>query len=197
MMPPDDPGAAAFGVSEKLTVNARAAGPRLGKDVQQAIKGSKTGDWSVAEDGTVTAGGLALVEGEYTLEVVAGAAGDGTAVGMLPRGGFVVLDTAVTPELAAEGLARDVVRAVQQARKDAGLDVSDRISLTLGGSAETRAAVDRSPRPDRPGDARDRARGQRRGDRRAGHRRGQPRLTGRVPGHPGTTTPWALDPMRG
>ena len=141
MMPPDDPDAAAFGVSEKLTVNARAAGPRLGKDVQQAIKGSKTGDWSVAEDGTVTAGGLALVEGEYTLEVVAGAAGDGTAVGMLPRGGFVVLDTAVTPELAAEGLARDVVRAVQQARKDAGLDVSDRISLTLGGSAETRAAV--------------------------------------------------------
>ena len=60
---------------------------------------------------------------------------------MLPRGGFVVLDTLVTPELEAEGLARDVVRAVQQARKDAGLDVSDRISLTLGGSAETRAAV--------------------------------------------------------
>ena len=47
----------------------------------------------------------------------------------------------MTPELAAEGLARDVVRAVQQARKDAGLDVSDRISLTIGGSAETRAAV--------------------------------------------------------
>ena len=49
---------------------------------------------------------------------------------MLPSGGFVVLDTAVTPELAAEGLARDLVRAVQQARRDAGLDVSDRIALT-------------------------------------------------------------------
>ncbi len=47
-------------------------GPRLGKDVQTAIKGSKSGDWSVAEDGTVTAGGLALVEGEYALETVAG-----------------------------------------------------------------------------------------------------------------------------
>ena len=47
-------------------------GPRLGKDVQLAIKGSKSGDWSVAEDGTVTAGGLALVEGEFTLETVAG-----------------------------------------------------------------------------------------------------------------------------
>ena len=72
----DAPEAASYGVSQRLTVNARAAGPRLGKDVQQAIKGSKSGDWSVAEDGTVTAGGLALVEGEYTLETVAGSADD-------------------------------------------------------------------------------------------------------------------------
>ena len=61
---------------------------------------------------------------------------------MLPGGGFVVLDTVVTPELEAEGLARDVVRGVQQARKDAGLEVSDRISLTVGGSDATRAAVE-------------------------------------------------------
>jgi isoleucyl-tRNA synthetase len=53
---------------------------------------------------------------------------------MLPGGGFVVLDTEVTPELAQEGLARDVVRAVQQARRDAGLEVTDRISLTVTGS---------------------------------------------------------------
>ena len=60
---------------------------------------------------------------------------------MLPGGGFVVLDTEVTPELAAEGLARDLVRAVQQARRDAGLDVSDRIALTIGGSAGVQAAA--------------------------------------------------------
>jgi isoleucyl-tRNA synthetase len=60
---------------------------------------------------------------------------------MLPGGGFVVLDTVVTPELASEGLARDLVRAVQQARKDAGLDVSDRIALVLGGSAGALAAA--------------------------------------------------------
>ncbi|WP_295699758.1 isoleucine--tRNA ligase [Lapillicoccus sp.] len=141
-----------FGVSQRLSVNARAAGPRLGKDVQTAIRGAKSGDWSVAGDGTVTAGGLTLAPGEYTLETVvdgggsnAGSsngvngAGDGDetggrAVAMLPSGGFVVLDTGLTPELAAEGLARDVVRAVQQARRDAGLHVSDRISLTLAGS---------------------------------------------------------------
>ena len=79
--------------------------------MQTAIKGSKSGDWSVAEDGTVTAGGLALVEGEFTLETVADSGDGHTATGMLPRGGFVVLDTEVTPELAAEGVARDLVRA--------------------------------------------------------------------------------------
>ena len=124
-----------FGVSQRLTVNARAAGPRLGRDVQQAIKGSKSGDWSVAGDGAVTAGGLALQEGEYTLETVVddSVAGGARATAMLPSGGFVVLDTEVTPVLAQEGLARDIVRAVQQARRDAGLDVSDRISLTVTG----------------------------------------------------------------
>ncbi|HEV7172004.1 isoleucine--tRNA ligase [Pedococcus sp.] len=127
-----------FGVSQRLTVNARAAGPRLGRDVQQAIKGSKSGDWSVAADGTVTAGGLELVEGEYTLETVVDAdrQGGARATAMLPGGGFVVLDTEVTSELAQEGLARDIVRAVQQARRDAGLDVSDRISLTVTGGED-------------------------------------------------------------
>jgi isoleucyl-tRNA synthetase len=53
----------------------------------------------------------------------------------------VILDTTVTPELAAEGLARDVVRAVQQARRDAGFDVSDRIQLRLAGAEEVRSAI--------------------------------------------------------
>jgi isoleucyl-tRNA synthetase len=60
---------------------------------------------------------------------------------VLPAGGFVVLDTEVTPELAAEGLARDLVRAVQQARRDAGLEVSDRIALTVAGSDAVQAAA--------------------------------------------------------
>ena len=157
---------------QRLTVNARAAGPRLGKDVQTAIKALKSGDWSVATDGTVTAGGLTLQEGEYTLETVAVGRRRRRATGMLPGGGFVVLDTAVTPELAAEGLARDLVRAVQQARRDAGLDVSDRIALAVGGPA---AVLGRRARPrgaDRRRDPRDehrvRRRGRREGDRATG-----------------------------
>jgi len=140
-----DEGAATFGVRQVLQVNARAAGPRLGRDVQQAIKGSKSGDWSVDETGVVTSGGFALQEGEYALVTQVGDVDDAVAdraVSMLPGGGFVVLDTEVTPELAAEGLARDVVRAVQQARREAGLDVSDRIRLILSGSGAVLSALE-------------------------------------------------------
>ncbi|MFC6713345.1 isoleucine--tRNA ligase [Branchiibius cervicis] len=134
-------GAQEYGVAQRLTVNARAAGPRLGKDVQAAIRGSKSGDWSVAPDGTVTSGGLTLQEGEYTLETVVSEDSGAGAPAMLPGGGFVVLDTQITDELRGEGLARDLVRAVQQARRDAGLDIGDRISLTVVGDSDVLAAL--------------------------------------------------------
>ena len=56
---------------------------------------------------------------------------EGEALALVPGGGFMLLDTATTPELEAEGLARDVIRAVQDTRKNAGFDVSDRIRLAL------------------------------------------------------------------
>jgi isoleucyl-tRNA synthetase len=57
--------------------------------------------------------------------------------GALPgTSGVVLLDITLLPELVSEGMARDAIRSVQQARKDAGLQVSDRISLTLS-SANT------------------------------------------------------------
>ena len=54
-----------------------------------------------------------------------------SASSILPSGGFVILDLEITGDLIAEGYARDVIRAVQDARKDTGLEVSDRIVLTL------------------------------------------------------------------
>jgi len=132
-----------FGVSSRLTVNARAAGPRLGKRVQEAIKAAKSGDWSET-DGVVTAGGIDLEPHEYDLVLEAAAGTEGSAVAVLPSGGFVILDTRLTPELEAEGLARDVIRAVQDTRKAAGFAVSDRIALHLVfADREDEAAVER------------------------------------------------------
>ena len=53
----------------------------------------------------------------------------------------MILNRVVTPELSAEGLARDVIRAIQQARKDADFDVSDRIKTELTGDASVVAAI--------------------------------------------------------
>ncbi len=127
----DEGSAEAYGISRRLSVNARAAGPRLGKQVQAVIRAAREGDWA-EQDGTVVAGGIELVEGEYELALVSGDAdAESRAIGLLPGEGFVLLETATTPELEAEGLARDAVRAVQDARKAAGLEVSDRIRLRL------------------------------------------------------------------
>jgi isoleucyl-tRNA synthetase len=128
-----------FGIERRLTVNARALGPRLGKDVQRVIQAAKSGVW-MTEGDIVIVDGTALQPGEYDL--VLATADPDAAVAFLADGGFVVLDTAVTPELEAEGLARDVIRAVQQARKDADLDVSDRIVLTIVGDDAAVAAIE-------------------------------------------------------
>ena len=115
----------------ELTVVPGVLGPRIGKDVQQVIAAVKKGQWSRDEStGVVSAGGIELREGEYSLRLVAA---DPSRATTLPANtGVVVLDIDLTPELEAEGVARDLVRLVQQARRDAGLHVSDRIALTLG-----------------------------------------------------------------
>jgi isoleucyl-tRNA synthetase len=125
------------GITSDLTVNARAAGPRLGKQVQHAIRSAKSGDWQEDPAGNVTAGGIDLLPGEYELTLVAELAeADSKAITLIPGKGFALLHTTTTDELEAEGAARDAIRAVQDARKQAGLQVSDRIVLALNVGAE-------------------------------------------------------------
>jgi isoleucyl-tRNA synthetase len=117
----------------ELQVVPAALGPRLGSDTQKVIVAVKKGDWKQQGD-VVVAGGYELQPHEYQLKLLA-AVGDAeaTASSALPDGkGVVLLDIALTPELLAEGAARDIVRIVQQTRREADLGVSDRIHLILG-----------------------------------------------------------------
>jgi isoleucyl-tRNA synthetase len=117
-----------FGIQRRLTVNSRAAGPRIGQQVQRVIQAAKAGDWTPNGENVIV-GGIELLPTEFELQLQA--ADDAQAITFLPGGGFVLLDTVTTWELEAEGLARDLIRAVQDTRKAAGFQVSDRIDLTL------------------------------------------------------------------
>jgi isoleucyl-tRNA synthetase len=122
----------------ELAVNPRRLGPRLGGQVQQVIRAVKAGSWIRSGD-VISAAGVELEPGEYELKL---AAADPDSTAALPgNAGLIALDLRVSPELAAEGTARDVVRIVQQARRDAGLAVSDRIRLTIGADGATADAV--------------------------------------------------------
>jgi isoleucyl-tRNA synthetase len=130
----------------ELKPNYRALGPRFGKLmplVADAVAGL---------DPAHVAG--ALREGRTVGVMVDGhdhdLSADDLVVAMQPLEGYqleregshaVALELALDDELRREGLAREVVHAVQAARKAAGLDVSDRIALTLGGAEELLAAA--------------------------------------------------------
>ena len=123
-----------------LTVVFRVAAPRLGSATQQVAAAAKRGDWSVLEDGRARVGGEVLEPGEFELRL---RPRDETTTRTLPgEDGVVLLDLNVTDDLAAEGLARDVVRQVQQARRDMGLRVTDRINLSIAGPLDVVAAVE-------------------------------------------------------
>jgi len=127
----------------ELTVNPRLLGPRLGGKVQEVIRAVKAGDWAQTGEG-VTAAGVDLEPGEYELRLAVDPKTDPGSASASPlrgRAGLGALDTRVTAALAAEGTARDVVRVVQQARRDEGLSVSDRIRLTIGADAAVAEAV--------------------------------------------------------
>ncbi len=127
---------------EELQLIPAALGPRLGPNTQKVIGAVKRGEWSKTPGG-VQAGGVELEPHEFVLKLVADTGGnpDAASSALGDGDGVVIVDLTLTDDIVAEGTARDIVRAVQQARRDAGFDVSDRISLTLGLDESTSARV--------------------------------------------------------
>jgi isoleucyl-tRNA synthetase len=90
---------------------------------------AREGAFQVLADGSVELAGVTLASDE--VEILA-TPRPGTAVAH-DEGLVVVIDTEITPELRAEGDARELQRAIQDLRKDAGLDLDARIELWVDG----------------------------------------------------------------
>ena len=123
----------------KLEVDLKKVGPQYGKKTGALVKAANGGDWELLPDGRARVGSEQLAPEFFVLKVEGK---DGHAVGVGMGGTVLVsLDTEVTPEQEAEGLARDLIRVVQEARKEADLQVTDRIALTLEVGETLRAAI--------------------------------------------------------
>ncbi|OII63969.1 isoleucine--tRNA ligase [Streptomyces sp. CC53] len=133
-------------VDTTAKANFRALGKRFGKRVQDVARAIAAADAAALS--------RALREGEATVEVdgeTVALAPDEVIITETPREGWsvasdagatVALDLEITPGLRRAGLARDAIRLIQEARKNSGLDVADRIALRWESSdAEVASAL--------------------------------------------------------
>jgi len=109
---------------------AKKLGPKYGGAVQSIIKDLKNGQFTQNADGTVSVGNYVLLPDEVEISFVGK---EGLSV-QSENGVVVALSTEITPELELEGDARDLVRAIQDLRKDADFEFSDRITLGILGA---------------------------------------------------------------
>lgn len=114
---------------EKIEINFKTLGPKVGANLQKIIKGQKEKRYKKLSNGNIEIEGFEIEKSDFKC---------GFTIKSELNGRFceneecvIILDTKITKELKNEGISRDFIRIIQQERKDFGLDVSDRIDLSI------------------------------------------------------------------
>ncbi|HUT62531.1 MAG TPA: class I tRNA ligase family protein, partial [Anaerolineae bacterium] len=124
---------------QEIVLNARALGPRLGPKMKKVMNDVRLGEAVIREDGFLEGAGEVIEPHEFELRIIAEA---GHAC-MSDRDLFACLDLTIDRELTLEGFARDVIRLVQNARREADLVPDDRISLGLIVKGDLKEAIEK------------------------------------------------------
>lgn len=114
----------------KLQVKFPIVGKRIPTKVKDIISAQKQNDWKL-ENGKIIISGEELQNDEFDLLLEPKSEYSNSICSLPSNDALVLLDLTITDELKLEGLARDLVRAIQQARKDAGFLLTDRINISI------------------------------------------------------------------
>ncbi len=117
----------------KLAINFKKIGATMGPKIKEIMAATKNGDWKRISENEIEIAGAILKDDDFSLKLTPKNHDDkNVAIQALSDNSHLIsLDLIVTEELKQEGLARDIVRLIQQARKDADLDVADRVKIKI------------------------------------------------------------------
>lgn len=114
-----------------IEVDLKKLGAKYGEKLQNIMRAVKENKWKEIKKGKVEIADVILNQDEYTIKLKPKNKDAKNIQALSNNKAIIELDLTITPELEMEGLARDLIRVIQQNRKDANLQLSDRILLSI------------------------------------------------------------------
>lgn len=114
-----------------IEIDLKKLGAKYGEKLKDIMKSVKENKWKELKGGGVEIAGNELNSDEYTIKLKAKDKDAKNIQALSNNKALIELDFNITPELEMEGIARDLIRMIQQNRKDANLNISDRIRLSI------------------------------------------------------------------
>lgn len=114
-----------------IEVDLKKLGAKYGEKLKEIMKAVKENKWNELDNGKVEIAGNILEADEYVIKLKPKNKDAKNIQPLSNNKALIELDFTLTPELELEGIARDLVRMIQQNRKDANLNISDRIKLSI------------------------------------------------------------------
>ena len=113
----------------KLQLNFKKIGAKFGPKMKEIARAAKNNDWQKLEDGNIKIAGETLSKDDFEIKLTT--KNPEKIFPLASNDCLIELDLNVTEELENEGIARDIIRLIQQDRKEKDFNISDHINITI------------------------------------------------------------------